>query len=149
MIPAGEVLKKVGYKEQEKQLSEFATEIPAQEFTKPQEDLITKTLRKHKTGDVLEILIKESGSELIKPYGFILDNAGNTVTINEIISRFGINTTASVRCSECHIGFTWSEILFHLTKGYKHGHDLTLRQITKLFSEKWYDWIQHNGKFIK
>ena len=150
-MPIAEIRVKEGYEEQETEISEFATEVPAQDFSETKRvDEITRALKKgNQKGDVLEILIKAAGCELIKPYGFILDNAGNTVTIEQIISYFGINTTASVRCSECHEVMTWSEIFFHLSKSYRKGHNMTLKQITNLFSKKWYNWVMQNGKFIK
>jgi len=152
MIPAGEVLRKEGYEEQGKQLSEFATEVPAIDYSDGIEkiDPIVHALKiGNQKESCVEKLVNAAHCTLVKPYGFILENSGTCVTISQLINYFGINTTASVRCSKCFEVFTWDEILFHLGDSYKKGHNMKLKDITKLFQDEWYNWRWYNGKFIK
>ncbi len=150
-MPIAEIRVKEGYEEREREISEFVTEVPAQDFSETKQvDEITRALKHGREKDsCIDRLVKASGCTLVKPYGFILDNAGNVVTISQLFNFLGINTTGPVRCSKCYEIFTWSEILFHLEFSYKSGHNMKLKDITKLFQDKWYNWRWYNGKFEK
>ena len=152
-MPLAEVIEKEGYEERERELSEFATEVPAQDFSETKRvDEITRALKHGREKDsCIDRLVKASGCTLVKPYGFILDNAGNVVTIKQLINYLGVNTTGPVRCPHkgCDQVLTWDEIIFHLEQKYKSGHNMKVKDITKLFEEKFYNWVLRDGKFIK
>lgn len=152
MLRPGAVIEKEGYDKllEERQISEFVTEVPATDYGSKKVDAITHAL---KTGSqkesCIEKLVKAAGCTLVKPYGIIIENSGRAVTISQLINHFGINTTASLRCNKCHETFTWDTILYHLEGSYKSGHNMKLKDITKLFSDKWYNWIWRDNEFIK
>ena len=149
-MPIGELIEKEGFEEQETQLSEFVAEVPAREYSsKKIEPIVHALMRGSQKLSCVEKLVKAAGCTLVKPYGFIFENSGTVVTISQLINYFGINTTSSVRCSKCFEIFTWDEILFHLEDSYKSGHNMKLKDITKLFQDKWYNWILHDGRFQK
>jgi len=152
LIPAGEVLEKVGYEEQEKQLSEFTIEVPAQEYgdgTK-RTHLIIHTLNKSKAKNktVLEILIKGAGYEYIPKQNWIIDHRGDIILPSELIERYGLLGN-SLRCPICMDPKNWDVIFAHLQGDFQKGHKLSTDKTIKLFSEQFWNWTVYDGKFQK
>lgn len=147
MIPAGKVVTEVV--EQGKELSEFATQMPAQDYsTGPKTiDPIVQALQGNPKLSTIEKLVKAAGCKLVKPYGFILENSGKVITVSQVINYYGINTTGPVRCPICKNPFTYDTILFHLEQKYESGHSLKSKYITKLFEQRWYNWEYTDGNF--
>ena len=133
-----------------RQINEFAEEIPSRIYGKASKkiDAIVSAL---KSGNqkllAYEKLIQSANCVLVKPYLFILDNSGRVVTLSQIINYYGINTTGSVRCPVCKESFTYDTILFHLEQKYESGHSLKLKDITKLFERRWYNWDYTDNNF--
>ncbi len=151
-MTVSEIIEKENFSQREKQISEFATEVPAQDYSSDPKtvDPIVRALRSGSQKLLAyEKIIQSSGCTLVKPYLFILDNSGRVVTLGQIINFYGINTTASVRCPVCHESFAYDTILFHLEQKYKSGHSLKLKEVTELFEQRFYNWEYRNGKFIK
>lgn len=134
-------------------MSEYVTIVPEQDNGDSNRvDEITRALKHGSQKDTcIEKLVKSSGCTLVKPFGFILDNAGNVVTIKQLFEHLGVNTTGPVRCpyTNCAEVLTWDEIIFHLEQNYKSGHNMNLKEITKIFEEKFYNWVWRNNEFIK
>jgi len=151
MIPPGKVLEKVGYEEQEKQLSEFATEIPAQNIGGTKRiHLINSTLTKSKAKNltVLEILIKGAGYEYIPKHNWIIDRRGDIILPSELIDRYGL-LGDSLRCPICMDVYNWDVIFAHLQGDYQKGHKLSTDKTIKLFSEQFWNWTVYDGRFQK
>ena len=148
-MPISEIIAKEGIEQQEKQISEFATEVPAQDYGSSSKivDPIVRALKGNPKLSTIEKLVKSAGCKLVKPYGFILENSGKVVTILQVINYYGINTTGSVRCPICKDVFTWDVLLYHLEEKYQSGHNLKPNEITNLFERRWYNWEYTNGSF--
>ena len=150
-MPIAEVIAKEGIEQQEKQISKFVTEIPANDLSTGSKivDPIVRALKGNPKLSTIEKLVKYAGCKLVKPYGFILENSGKVVTISQVINYYGINTTNSVRCPQpnCNEILTWDVILYHLEQNYNSGHKLKPSEITKLFERRWYNWEYRNGHF--
>ena len=148
-MPVSEVTTQVV--EQGKQLSEFATEIPARDYSTGSKtiDPIVRALQGNPKLSTLEKLVKSAGCKLVKPYGFILENSGKVITISQLIAFYGLTTTNATRCPICSLPFTYDVILFHLEGTYESGHKLKPKEVTILFEQRFYNWEYRNGKFIK
>jgi len=152
MIPAGEALAKVDYKEQGKQIPEFATEVPAQEYGDGTKriHLIIHTLNKSKAKNktVLEILIKGANYEYISKQNWIIDHRGDIILPSELIERYGL-FNAPIRCPICMDVYNWDTIFAHLQSNFQKGHNLSTDKTIKYFEDEFWNWTLHNGKFIK
>lgn len=150
-MPVSEIIEKENFSQREKQISEFATEVPAQDFSSSPKtiDPIVQALKGNQKLSTIEKLVKSSGCKLEKPYGFILENSGKVITISQLIAFYGINTTNAVRCPICTEPFPYDTILFHLEETYQSGHNLKPKEVTELFEQRFYNWEYRNGKFIK
>lgn len=145
MIPAGEVVTEVP--EGGKRINPNAVLMPAVDYSSGTKT-VDQIVRALKSGDqklsALERLVRSAGCVLLKPYGVILENSGKAITISQLISFFGINTTSNVKCPICAESFPYDTILFHLESTYQRGHKLKSSQVTKLFERRWYNW-DHRG----
>ena len=150
-MPISEIIEKEGFNKQPKQLSEFAIEVPARDYsTNPKTiDPIVRALQGNPKLSTLQKLVNSAGCKLVKPFGFILENSGKVITISQLIAFYGINTTNATRCPICSLPFTYDVILFHLEGTYESGHKLKPKEVTELFEQRFYNWEYRNGKFIK
>jgi len=148
-LPISEIIAKEGIKERPKQISQYATEVPAKDLSTGSKtvDPIVRALQGNPKLSTIEKLVKSAGCKLVKPYGFILENSGKVVTVSQVINFHSINTTGSVRCPVCKDVFTWDLILYHLEEKYQSGHNMKPSEITKLFERRWYNWDYQNGFF--
>ena len=148
-MPISEIITKEDFENREKQISKFATEIPARNHGKASKtiDPIVKALRSNPKLSTIEKLVKSAGCKLVKPYGFILENSGKVVTISQVIAFYGIVTTGGARCPKCFEPFSYDTILYHLENSYQNGHNLKPAEVTKLFERRFYNWGYHNGSF--
>ena len=148
-MPVSEIIEKEGFNEQPKQISEFATEVPARDYSSGPKtiDPIVQALKDNQKLSTIEKLVKSAGCKFVKPYGFILENSGKVITISQLIAFYGINTTNATRCPICSLPFTYDVILFHLEGTYESGHKLKPKEVTDLFSRRWYNWGFKNGSF--
>jgi len=154
MIPPGEVLTKEDYEEQGKQLSEFATEVAAQEYGNPENTIhpivkvLTKSKAKNKT--VLQILIDSAGFKYNSDYNLILNRAGNVILSSTLLECFGLNSSSPERCPVCGVPMDLSLLLFHIQGTLDHGHKLSTEKTIKLFQQEWWRrWRWYDGKWDK
>jgi len=148
-LPISEIIAKEGIEQQEKQISEFATEVPARDYSTGSKivDPIVRALKGNPKLSTIEKLVNSAGCKLVKPYGFILENSGKVVTVSQIIAFHGIVTTGGARCPICAEPFSYDTILYHLEEKYQSGHNLKPNEITKLFERRFYNWDYHDGHF--
>ena len=150
-MPISQIIEKESF--QELEVSESMTVVPATDYgnnTKQIDPIVKALTSGNQNLSAVEKIIKSAGCTLVKPYGFILDNADHIVTLSELIAGFyGINTTGPVRCPVCTIPFSYDVILFHIESNYQKGHNLKPKEVTELFEQRFYNWQYRNGKFIK